>query len=156
MESHEEQVLPMDVPRLPAQMFTTAAQLLDLTDKKILCALRDGRKLFGVLRSWDQYGNIQLMDTIERYYCEIESRKLWGEIARGLYLIRGENVAYLGEIDLDLEDDPPEGWEKVAAEEIHRLDKSMRERQKRELKARNKRLKEKGLEREMGEEHIFV
>ncbi|KAG8427916.1 hypothetical protein J3459_006254 [Metarhizium acridum] len=43
-------------PQLPPQMFTTAAQLLDLTDKKLMVALRDGRKLIGVLRSWDQFG----------------------------------------------------------------------------------------------------
>jgi len=116
-------------------------------------------------------GNLQLMDTVERYYCTLpttaspsahtpsdlsSSRKLWGEIPRGLYLIRGENVAYLGEIDLDLEDDPPVGWEKVEAEEIHRLDKGLREQREKELKSRNKSLREKGLEREMGEEVIFV
>jgi U6 snRNA-associated Sm-like protein LSm1 len=57
-------------------MFTTAAQLLDLTDskrpilfhikgsprdtdmeaEKLMVALRDGRKLLGILRSWDQFG----------------------------------------------------------------------------------------------------
>jgi len=42
--------------QLPPQMFTTAAQLLDMTDKKLMVALRDGRKLIGVLRSWDQFG----------------------------------------------------------------------------------------------------
>ncbi|KAK8143104.1 SM-like, degradation of cytoplasmic mRNAs and positively regulates transcription initiation, partial [Beauveria asiatica] len=41
--------------QLPPQMFTTAAQLLDLTDKKLMVVLRDGRKLVGVLRSWDQF-----------------------------------------------------------------------------------------------------
>lgn len=47
---------PAPVPQLPPQMFTTAAQLLDLTDKKLMISLRDGRKLIGVLRSWDQFG----------------------------------------------------------------------------------------------------
>lgn len=47
---------PPPVPQLPPQMFTTAAQLLDLTDKKLMVSLRDGRKLIGVLRSWDQFG----------------------------------------------------------------------------------------------------
>ncbi|KAM3548007.1 hypothetical protein MY1884_009354, partial [Beauveria asiatica] len=50
--------------QLPPQMFTTAAQLLDLTDsmnrpdgemEKLMVVLRDGRKLVGVLRSWDQF-----------------------------------------------------------------------------------------------------
>ena len=75
--------IPMPaVPQLPPQMFTTAAQLLDLTDsewrrayrsptagaaafeeyavnvpvEKLLAVLRDGRKYIGVLRSWDQFG----------------------------------------------------------------------------------------------------
>ena len=97
------------------------------------------------------------MDTVERYYHTPPlQKKLWGEIPRGLYLIRGENVAYLGEIDLDLEDDPLEGWEKVEADEIHKLDKGSRERREAELKSRNKGLKEKGLEKEMSEEIIYV
>ena len=49
---------PPPVPQLPPQMFTTAAQLLDLTDKKLMLSLRDGRKLIGVLRSWDQFGTL--------------------------------------------------------------------------------------------------
>jgi U6 snRNA-associated Sm-like protein LSm1 len=96
------------------------------------------------------------MDTVERYYCALPEKKIWGEVTRGLYLIRGENVAYLGEIDLDLEDEQLEGWEKVETEEIDRLDKRLRERQKEEIKARNRMLRDKGLERESGEEHIFV
>jgi len=48
---------PPMVPQLPPHMFTTAAQLLDLTDKKLMVVLRDGRKLTGVLRSWDQFGS---------------------------------------------------------------------------------------------------
>jgi U6 snRNA-associated Sm-like protein LSm1 len=79
---------PPPVPQqLPPQMFTTAAQLLDLTDsmfarpsqqllllllllharagianttclEKLLICLRDGRKLTGILRSWDQFGTL--------------------------------------------------------------------------------------------------
>jgi U6 snRNA-associated Sm-like protein LSm1 len=44
-------------------MFTTAAQLLDLTDKKLMVSLRDGRKLIGVLRSWDQFGTAQKLSS---------------------------------------------------------------------------------------------
>ena len=80
-------------PQLPPQMFTTAAQLLDLTDstfihvhisylplhlsssgvsvdllfppaEKLVLVLRDGRKLIGVLRSWDQFG----MHTLPRWF----------------------------------------------------------------------------------------
>lgn len=75
-------------------MFTTAAQLLDLTDKKLMIVLRDGRKLIGVLRSWDQFGNLVLQDTVERLF----AKELWADIERGLFLVRGENVSILGEI----------------------------------------------------------
>jgi len=85
---------PPPVPQLPPQMFTTAAQLLDLTDKKLMVALRDGRKLIGVLRSWDQFGNLVLQDTIERLFVQ----NYYADIERGLFLVRGENVSLLGEI----------------------------------------------------------
>ena len=75
--------------------------------------LRDGRKLQGVLRSYDQFGictvsrsilvtlsdmlvaaNLVLEDTVERIY----HQNVFAEIKRGLFLIRGENVVLLGEI----------------------------------------------------------
>ena len=86
--------------------------------EKLVLVLRDGRKLIGVLRSWDQFGmsmtspyllhcvnrestktnsypaNIVLQDTIERLYAE----NLYADIPRGVFLVRGENVLLLGEI----------------------------------------------------------
>lgn len=67
----------------------------------MLVILRDGRKLHGVLRSYDQFANLVLEDTVERIYQGNAFAESW----RGLYLIRGENVVLLGEIDLDQEDD---------------------------------------------------
>ncbi|KAI5819742.1 hypothetical protein BZA77DRAFT_142456 [Pyronema omphalodes] len=92
-----------DPPTLPPQMFTTSAQLLDLTDKKLMIALRDGRKLIGVLRAWDQYANLVLQNTIERIYTD----EMYADVPRGVFIVRGENVLLLGEIDLDKEDDVP-------------------------------------------------
>lgn len=83
----------------------------------MLVILRDGRKLHGVLRSYDQFGeacsritqrhqlpnvllspaalaNLVLEDTVERIYHGNAFAENW----RGLYLIRGENVVLLGEI----------------------------------------------------------
>ena len=94
MMQQQQQQGPPPVPQLPPQMFTTAAQLLDLTDKKLMISLRDGRKLIGVLRSWDQFGNLVLQDTIERLFVQ----NLYADIERGLFLVRGENVLLLGEI----------------------------------------------------------
>jgi len=69
----------------------------------MLVVLRDGRKLQGVLRSYDQFANLVLEDTVERIY----HQDVFAELKRGLFLIRGENVVLLGEIDLDQEDDVP-------------------------------------------------
>jgi len=70
---------------------------------KMLVILRDGRKLHGVLRSYDQFANLVLEDTVERIY----NGNAYAENWHGLFLIRGENVVLLGEIDLDQEDEVP-------------------------------------------------
>lgn len=82
--------------------------------------LRDGRAIFGYLRSIDQFGeyqfwlfselcgvkylteiykfcssaNLALHQTVERIYIGNE----YGEIDRGVFLIRGENVVLCGEV----------------------------------------------------------
>jgi len=56
--------------------------------------LRDGRTLIGYLRSVDQYANLLLQQTVER----IHVGKKFGDIPRGVFLVRGENVVLLGEI----------------------------------------------------------
>jgi len=80
----------------------------------MLVILRDGRKLHGVLRSYDQFGafyrndrrgfllkrclvsvaNLVLEDTVERIHHGNAVAENW----QGLFLIRGENVVLLGEI----------------------------------------------------------
>jgi len=139
---------PAGVPQLPPQMFTTAAQLLDLTDKKLLLVLRDGRKLIGVLRSWDQFANLVLQDAIERIYV----KDIYADIHRGIFLVRGENVLLLGEIDLDKDDYIPEPYKKASAEEVHTLVVREAEERKKGVKRKQAALGEMGFEVEnMGE-----
>ncbi|KDQ12970.1 hypothetical protein BOTBODRAFT_34111 [Botryobasidium botryosum FD-172 SS1] len=83
--------------------FTTSGSLVDCVDKKMVVMLRDGRKLIGVLRSYDQFANLVLEDSVER----IHHGAHFADIPRGVFLIRGENVVLLGEVDLDLEDTVP-------------------------------------------------
>ncbi|KAF8591876.1 Sm-like ribonucleoprotein [Ramaria rubella] len=83
--------------------FTTSGSLVDCVDKKMLVVLRDGRKLLGVLRSYDQFANLVLEDTVER----VHHGAAYAEVRQGVFLIRGENVVLLGEIDLDVEDEIP-------------------------------------------------
>ncbi|CAG8670184.1 15397_t:CDS:2, partial [Rhizophagus irregularis] len=128
---------------IPGQIFTTSASLVDSVDRKLLVVLRDGRKLIGVLRSFDQFGNkdssnLVLQDTIERIYVG----DAYGDIPRGIFIIRGENVVLLGEIDLDKEDELP--LRQVPVEEILLAQREeMEARQKRE-KLKNKLLHDQG------------
>ena len=164
-------------------MFTTAAQLLDLTDKKLLLVMRDGRKLLGVLRSWDQFANLVLTSTVERYFATTtatapsshnlnstsstsssqsssspseppsnnhttahptqhkspKQRHLYCDVPRGTYLVRGENVLLLGEVDLDRDDDaPPGGWEVGAVSEVFALQKEEETRRRKGEKGERK------------------
>ncbi|EGG05805.1 uncharacterized protein MELLADRAFT_36483 [Melampsora larici-populina 98AG31] len=111
--------------------FTTSGALVDIVDKKILVSLRDGRSLIGVLRSYDQFANLVLQDAIERIHVGVgvgkdEERKTgqYADIWRGIYLVRGENVVLLGEIDLDREDEVIERCEQLPIEEVINLQKS--------------------------------
>ncbi|CAI4212548.1 unnamed protein product [Parascedosporium putredinis] len=120
-------------------MFTTAAQLLDLTDKKLMVALRDGRKLIGVLRSWDQFGG---------RYGAARREGLYADIPRGIFLVRGENVLLLGEIDLDKDDEPPAGYDLAEVELVQKLAKEKKEAEKAKSKVRIGKLNKIGFEGE--------
>lgn len=112
----------------------------------MLVILRDGRKLHGVLRSYDQFANLVLENTYERIY----HQGLFAERHHGLFLIRGENVVLMGEIDLDKEDDVPlkqapyEVLEPIHLQELE--DKKIRE----EVKS-NILLETRGFSKEGGE-----
>ncbi|KAL9136902.1 MAG: hypothetical protein Q9175_001882 [Cornicularia normoerica] len=150
---------------LTMQMFTTAAQLLDLTDsetpflgppqyhrsKKLVLVLRDGRKLIGVLRSWDQFANLVLQDTIERIFVQ----EVYADVIRGIFLVRGENVLLLGEIDLDKDDYVPEPYRKVSPEQVHALIVKANNEKKQTDKVRAKKLQKLGFEVEHSGEILF-
>ena len=63
-------------------------------DKRLLIWLRDDRRLYGILRSFDHFQNLVLQDTYERWYLDLE----FCEEYRGVYLVRGENVVMVGEL----------------------------------------------------------
>ncbi|KAI2468268.1 hypothetical protein F4781DRAFT_276179 [Annulohypoxylon bovei var. microspora] len=149
---------PPQPQQLPPQMFTTAAQLLDLTDKKLLVCLRDGRKLTGVLRSWDQFANLVLQSTVERIYAttsdpaESQPKGIFADQSHGIFLVRGENVLLLGEIDLDKDDDSPPGFEKAEWSVVEKLAKEQRAVERAKEKHKLKKLATLGFEGEnMGE-----
>ncbi|KAI9844573.1 MAG: SM-like, degradation of cytoplasmic mRNAs and positively regulates transcription initiation [Sclerophora amabilis] len=113
--------IPQQVPQLPPQMFTTAAQLLDLTDT-----------------------NLVLQDTVERIFVN----HVYADIQRGIFIVRGENVLLLGEIDLDKDDYIPEPFQQASAEQVFMLQKKEQDERKRVTKRRNDRLQALGFEGE--------
>jgi U6 snRNA-associated Sm-like protein LSm1 len=157
-----------------------------------MVALRDGRKLIGVLRSWDQFGayiemdiatsvmapphrtyginvisfslaNLVLQSTVERIFVHPAPQKpgeesgppargLYADIPRGIFIVRGENVLLLGEIDLDKDDDPPPGYDQAEVEQVQALAKERKAAEKAKDKSRIKTLSTLGFEGEnMGE-----
>ena len=90
-------------------------------DKRVMCILRDGRHFIGILRSFDQYMSLVLEETVERvilaglYNCwyltviylrnfTISTEK-YADIPLGLFIIRGESIVLLAEVDQSKEAD---------------------------------------------------
>ncbi|KAK2727231.1 U6 snRNA-associated Sm-like protein LSm1 [Artemia franciscana] len=114
------------------------ATLLEELDKKLMVVLRDGRTLIGYLRSIDQFANLVLHRTIER----IHVGKEYGDIPRGVFIIRGENVELCGEIDPIKEERLP--LKEVSVEEILESQSRVQEEKLEKEKLRLKRLKDLG------------
>ncbi|TFJ83692.1 hypothetical protein NSK_004796 [Nannochloropsis salina CCMP1776] len=91
-----------------------AASLVEQLDRRVLVVLRDGRNLVGVLRSFDQFSNMVLEDTYERHVVDGK----YGDLPLGLYLVRGDAVVLLGEVEAEREG---KSLEKVTTEEILEL-----------------------------------
>ena len=77
-----------------------------------------------------------------------EPRGLYADVPRGTFLVRGENVLLLGEIDLDKEDEPPPGYDRTDPELVHSLVKQKKEGEKAKEKQRLKKLSGLGFEGE--------
>jgi len=77
-------------------LVTASVSLVEEVDKKIMVILRDGRNLVGTMRSFDQYANVVLEQTVERTFVGNK----YCEKALGVFIIRGENVVLLSEIDV--------------------------------------------------------
>jgi small nuclear ribonucleoprotein (snRNP)-like protein len=59
-----------------------------------MVVLRDGRKIIGTMRSFDQFANVVLEHALER----VIVGKKFADVPLGLYVIRGENVVLLGQM----------------------------------------------------------
>ncbi|CAD5210858.1 unnamed protein product [Bursaphelenchus okinawaensis] len=121
---------------LPDPFLPGAISLLDQLDKRMMVMLRDGKTLIGDLRTIDQFANLVLHNTLERIYVD----SYYGDIPRGMFLIRGENVVLAGE----LTEDEPKSLTKVPLEEILRMQKEKQEEKEERDKARRRILSGRG------------
>merc|ERR1712126_586348 len=112
--------------KMTSQYLPGTASLLEELDKRLMVLLRDGRTLIGYLRSVDQFANLVLHQTIER----IHVGQCFGDIPRGVFIVRGENVVLLGEVDPDKTDPDSLGLVEVSLEEI--LEKQAVQQQEKE------------------------
>ncbi|MED6193442.1 Sm-like protein lsm1b [Stylosanthes scabra] len=80
-----------------------STSLATYLDKKLLVLLRGGRKLLGLLRSFDQFANVVLEGACERLIVG----DLYCDVPLGLYVIRGENVVLIGELESGKDELPP-------------------------------------------------
>jgi len=71
------------------------ANLEDFADRSIAVITNDGRCIVGILRGFDQLTNVILEECHERVYAETG----FEQVVLGLYIIRGDNVAVIGEVD---------------------------------------------------------
>ncbi|XP_051119270.1 sm-like protein LSM1B [Andrographis paniculata] len=99
-----------------------STSLANYLDKKLLVLLRDGQKLVGILRSFDQFANAVLEGAFNR----VIVGDMYSDIPLGLYVIRGENVVLIGELDTDKEELPPH-MTCVSADEILQAQRAERE-----------------------------
>ena len=87
---------------------------MEQLDQKMLVVLRDGRHLVGTLRTFDQFSNMVMEDTSERRILVVtkddgddDGDKLTicyqTDIKLGLYIVRGDSVVLMGEVDNDEE-----------------------------------------------------
>nr|AFK43174.1 unknown [Lotus japonicus] len=79
---------------------STGPGLESLVDQQISVITNDGRNIVGILKGFDQATNIILDESHERVFSTKEGVQ---QIVLGLYIIRGDNISVVGELDLDLD-----------------------------------------------------
>ncbi|EGG08400.1 uncharacterized protein MELLADRAFT_105058 [Melampsora larici-populina 98AG31] len=85
-------------------------------DKRVLVITQDGRTITGDLKGFDQTTNIILSESIERVYSADEPME---EVPLGLYVVRGDHISVIGELDVDL--DRKIDWSLVRAEPLEEI-----------------------------------
>mmetsp|Transcript_27629 Transcript_27629/g.61709 ORF Transcript_27629/g.61709 Transcript_27629/m.61709 type:complete len:99 (+) Transcript_27629:199-495(+) len=79
---------------------TAAAALDGMLSKVVTIITCDGRNLVGNLRGFDQTTNLILDECHERVFSPVAGVE---QVVLGLYIIRGDNIAIIGELDQEVD-----------------------------------------------------
>lgn len=77
-----------------------SAILEPMISHRISVVTNDGRVFVGVLKGFDQSTNVVLEECEERVYHQDSGVQ---QLQLGVYLIRGDNIAVVGEVDVDVD-----------------------------------------------------
>ncbi|KAK7102629.1 U6 snRNA-associated Sm-like protein LSm8 [Littorina saxatilis] len=75
-----------------------ASALESYVNKTVSIVTADGRIIVGTLKGFDQTINLILDDSHERVFSTSQGME---QVILGLYIVRGDNVAVIGEVDDD-------------------------------------------------------
>mmetsp|Transcript_3690 Transcript_3690/g.11024 ORF Transcript_3690/g.11024 Transcript_3690/m.11024 type:complete len:98 (+) Transcript_3690:203-496(+) len=82
-------------------------------DKIVTVVTHDGRNVQGTLRGVDQAHNLILEETVEKFFSVDSGVEI---VSRGVFVIRGPNVAIIGLVDT--EKDSEIDWDNLKAEPL--------------------------------------
>jgi len=78
--------------------------LAGYANRRVLLVMHDGRTIVGTLAGSDMKFNVILSDAAERVYSLDEGVE---EVPLGLYLVKGEQIVMIGEVDAELDAKTP-------------------------------------------------
>ncbi|GAB66519.1 LSM domain containing protein [Plasmodium cynomolgi strain B] len=85
----------MEQPSMPLWLSTFEEDI----DTYIFISSRDNKLYLGILRTYDQHGNIFLTHCVEKII--VPDRNYFSDVYVGNLIIRGDNIAYFGSVDED-------------------------------------------------------
>ncbi|ANQ08171.1 LSM domain containing protein [Plasmodium coatneyi] len=85
----------MEQPSMPLWLSTFEEDI----DTYIFISSRDNKLYLGILRTYDQHGNIFLTHCVEKII--VPERNYFSDVYVGNLIIRGDNIAYFGSVDED-------------------------------------------------------
>lgn len=120
----------------------------------VWCFPSRGKSIFGG-RPNNCAANLVLQSTTERIFAPKPEtvgsdfpQGYYADISHGIFLVRGENVLLLGEIDLDKDDEPPPGFEPAELDVVKKMAEEKKAADKVKDKTRLKKLAKIGFEGE--------